>query len=459
MKEEIMNTFRKISLIFLFSTLLISFSSAVMSFDLIVPDTGQDLCYDWERTICDDWHMEGHVQVCDSTPYCPEEGEEFYGQDACYTINPPDLTDNGDGTVTDNLTGLIWEQQTEESEPKLYTYSDAVTYCDELTLGGNDDWRMPTRKEFSTILNFSRVSPALDMVYFPNYTGTTPNEVYYWTSSEHHDDPSQVWAILISFGLIESESTAVDPHKVRCVRGNSLPVSSYTDNGDGTVTDSVTGLMWEQKTDDGGSRDKDKTYTWKDALAYCENLVLGVGDHDDWRLPNTKEIERLVDIESSSPAVNTSCFSNTNNGLYWTGTSCTKCHYRKAFAIDFSDGELYYGNKYRNDVYYENYVRCVKNADASVTTTTTSPVASTTTTTVPSQPCPTEEIYGEGADEAQLLRSFRDNILSKTPEGKEMIRLYYQLSPAIVRAMEEDKKFKEEIKKIIDGILPMTEIR
>ena len=74
---------------------VISLASPAFSYDLIIPDTGQEFCYDWEHIMCDEWHMVGFYQICDSAPYCPEEGEDFYGQDATYTINPPDLTDNG----------------------------------------------------------------------------------------------------------------------------------------------------------------------------------------------------------------------------------------------------------------------------------------------------------------------------------------------------------------------------
>jgi len=71
------------------------------------------------------------------------------------------------------------------------------------------------------------------------------------------------------------------------------------------------------------------------------------------------------------------------------------------------------------------------------------------------QPCLSEEIYGEDSEEAEILRYMRDNILSHTPEGQELIRLYYEWSPAIVKVMFEDEEFKEKIKEMIDGILPM----
>jgi len=294
---------------------------------------------------------------------CPSPGQDLYGQDGNYLINPPSLTDNLDGTVTDNLTGLIWVQKRAANETLRYTHSAAVNYCESLILGGRDDWRLPTRKEYSTVFNFGRTSPALDTTYFPYYT--TP--VSGWTASSYQMDPTKMWAVLISWGTMFPDVTT-KTYKVRCVSGAAEPMADYTDNTDGTVTDNVTGLMWEQKTDDGGSRDKDNTYTWKDALAYCENLVLG--EHSDWRMPTPKELERIVDLTKSSPAIDTEIFPNTNSGKYWTGTTCSGCHKHKAFAMDFNDGSLYFGQKRIKDgdtfpeppQYEYLYVRAVRNA-------------------------------------------------------------------------------------------------
>lgn len=97
--------------------------------------------------------------------------------------------------------------------------------------------------------------------------------------------------------------------------------------------------------------------------------------------------------------------------------------------------------------------------DGTVTTTTgpsttTSTIElTTTTTTVSSRPCLAEEIYGEGSPHTELLRYFRDNILRKTPEGKELIRLYYKWCPVVIRTMEKDMAFKEEVQQLCDGIL------
>jgi len=308
--------------------LLLALSYPVSSSALIVPDTGQTLCYDWTAIMT-----------------CPSPGEDFYGQDGSYLINPPSLTNNGDGTITDNLTGLTWEQQTAVNEQYLYSYNEAVDYCETLTLGGRYDWRVPTRKEYSNALNLGRVSPSLDITYFPYYTSVN-GAIYYWTATPYQMDPTKMWTVQIAFGTLEKESTpATLPLllKVRCVSGSAEPIADYIDNGDGTVTDNITGLMWEQKTDDGGPQDKDNVYTWKDALAYCENLMLA--GYFDWRMPTPKELERLVDLGKSSPAIDTAYFPNTSNELYWTGTTCSGCHKHKAFAMDFNDGTLYFGKK------------------------------------------------------------------------------------------------------------------
>jgi len=88
-------------------------------------------------------------------------------------------------------------------------------------------------------------------------------------------------------------------------------------------------------------------------------------------------------------------------------------------------------------------------------TTTTVTVGPTTTTTVEEGICPSEAIYGEYSKETEILRYMRDNVLSKTPEGREMVRLYYKLSPVIVKVTREDEEFKEEVKAIVDVILQL----
>jgi len=86
------------------------------------------------------------------------------------------------------------------------------------------------------------------------------------------------------------------------------------------------------------------------------------------------------------------------------------------------------------------------------TTTTTAQA----TTSQPGGPCPATTIYGEGSLEVTLLRAVRDTVLSQTPEGREIIKLYYQWSPVITMAVRNDEAFKAEMKELLDGILSLT---
>lgn len=94
---------------------------------------------------------------------------------------------------------------------------------------------------------------------------------------------------------------------------------SYTDNGDGTITDNITSLMWQQ---DGNYPFNGFTTggTWEQALGYCENLVYA--GYSDWRLPNRRELFSIVDFGTTNdPSINKTYFSNTQY-IYWTSTTC-----------------------------------------------------------------------------------------------------------------------------------------
>jgi hypothetical protein len=102
----------------------------------------------------------------------------------------------------------------------------------------------------------------------------------------------------------------------------------------------------------------------------------------------------------------------------------------------------------------------VLNSDAMIRATVEYlPVITTTTTTEPGgicRVCPILCGLGEGSEETELLRTFRDEVLDKSAEGREIIKLYYQWGPLVARAMEADEEFKEEVTEIIEEILPMV---
>jgi hypothetical protein len=113
-------------------------------------------------------------------------------------------------------------------------------------------------------------------------------------------------------------------------------VRSYTDNGDGTVTDNETGLTWEKKSDDGSIHDKDDLYGWGDAFGvFIAGLnTANFAGHNDWRLPNRYELESIYDLTGGNPAVDAafnnncipgclvaSCSCHPPDSQYWSSTS------------------------------------------------------------------------------------------------------------------------------------------
>ena len=410
----------------------------------------------------------------DGEEISPVQGEALYGQDAHYTGLEPSFTDNGDGTITDNLTGLMW-QMIPVSE--YFTWDEAQEYCEDLSLAGYDDWRLPTAKELFGISDFSVGWPFLDTNYFefPEMPGSagagrpqgdetqqaeakpgggpgggssdnegerpdggqpqgerpegadenagaefpeneessesreemppassdestdgggiSKQQGQFWTSNFYyigttHDGEDTAFGVNHATGHIKGYPTgrggdgAIGRY-VRAVRGVDTSVNNFVDNGDGTISDLATGLMW--MTDDSGA-----AVNWKDALSYAENLSLA--GYDDWRLPNVKELQSIVDYSGSFPAIDPTFFNITTelednvNCYFWTSTSAyfskQEPEYYYAWYVAFGkavgpDGEDTHGAgavrfsaKYpENDIKEEdtgnslNSVRCVRDID------------------------------------------------------------------------------------------------
>lgn len=117
------------------------------------------------------------------------------------------------------------------------------------------------------------------------------------------------------------------------------------DNGDGTVIDESTSLMWQQET-------LPPQLNWADSIQFCSRMTLG--GHTDWRLPTIKELQSLVDYSRCSPTINTTYFPNTASSLYWsTTTSATNTNF--AWGVYFD-----YGFNYMSNKNYRLYVRAVR---------------------------------------------------------------------------------------------------
>ncbi len=235
-----------------------------------------------------------------------------FGEDSDYTINAPFFIKNNNGTVTDTITGLMW-QQTDGGE---MTIENARIYADTLTLAGYTDWRLPNAHESFSILNHQKVNPAIDATYF-----TTTTAEYWWTSNTQSNDATKIWCTNSGGGIgnhPKTETVSAGGTKkfhVRAVRDRVTPTSvtnQFTNNGNGTIKDNLTGLTWQQvPTTD--------TLTWENALTYAEGLTFG--GFSDWRLPNIKELQSLNDERIVTPSVSTTFFSTIGVKKYWSSTS------------------------------------------------------------------------------------------------------------------------------------------
>jgi hypothetical protein len=143
---------------------------------------------------------------------------------------------------------------------------------------------------------------------------------------------------------------------------------AYVDNGDGTITDANTGLMWEKLSFDGSVHDMTNFYTWDQAFSVhvaTLNTPSCFAGHCDWRVPNVRELASLVNYENFNPAVSpvfkTNCdwpctvltCSCTQNSLYWSSTSVAAT--TLAWYVDFAQGVVNTSTTNR-----DNYVRAVR---------------------------------------------------------------------------------------------------
>ena len=180
-----------------------------------LPATGQTTCFD----------QQGNEIPCDSAT-CP-------GQDGFYATGCSSegrFVDNGDGTVTDNCTGLMWQQDTadvngdgQSDNSDRLNWCNALNYCDNLTLAGHDDWRLPDVRELHSIVDYGRnvapYPPAIDPVFDAglwSYWSSTP-----WDDNSGGNPRTVAWRVDFNRGLVSYDSVANPPHQnyVRGVRG------------------------------------------------------------------------------------------------------------------------------------------------------------------------------------------------------------------------------------------------
>ncbi|MBK1641535.1 hypothetical protein CKO12_06515 [Chromatium okenii] len=294
---------------------------------------------------------------------CPVAG--FPGQDAEFGTNGFDFTKlDADGNelpatatdhtcVRDNVTGLIWQVKLSDSEFTFDQTAGYVTSVNATGLCGFNDWRMPDVKELVGIVNHGKTDPTIDTNYFLNM----PSDSGFWSGSPLAYDSYGAWGVYFYDGYAYGYDFRYFDFHVRLVRGGQS-FDTFVDNADGTVTQSNTGLMWA-KCSEGQSGTNctgdANTMDWSAALTAANNSNLG--GYNDWRLPNVKELQALVDYSRYSPAIDTTYFPNMPSGAdswFWSGSP--NANYSNfAWNVNFNDGYAVSNGRY--DYFHVRLVR------------------------------------------------------------------------------------------------------
>ena len=250
----------------------------------------------------------------------------------------------GTYAVHDNITGLYWQIENDNTQR---SWDDAWDYCQSRTIGigggpyyfSTTDWRLPSVAELISIVDYGINYPAIDLIAFP---GT--NSSSYWAATISAEE--SVNARYVSF--INGYSERVPKSNtfyVRCVRGLPARDSVFKNNGNDTMTDLATGLTW-QRQDDNNERE------WAAAHSYCQALSLG--GKTNWRVPNIKELQSIVDNRITDPAIDPNAFPGTNSSSYWSATTYS-LNSGSAWFVAFRTGAVSSSSKS-----VSNYVRCVR---------------------------------------------------------------------------------------------------
>jgi len=292
-------------------------------------------------------------------------------------IPSPRFRDNRDGTVTDCLTNLTWLQDA-DAFPEL-PWMEAMRAPRTLADGSHGlkdgsrpgDWRAPNIRELLSLLDYGSDKPP---ILTKNHPFKRVRPAIYWVSTSLFPAPHISWQMTLGIGPTVFD-LKTSRNRLWPVRGNqsrvpktgqkqcfsevpgappiacagtgqdgelqagaAWPEQRFTDNGDGTVTDHMTNLVWLKNGNPFGLR------TWAQGLALCNALESGMyGLHDgsrpgDWRMPNIREAESLNDYGMVGPCLPAGHpFENVRPSSYWTSTSVT-CAPSEAMFIIYGVG-------------------------------------------------------------------------------------------------------------------------
>ena len=294
----------------------------------------------------------------------PQSDNAFWGQDAQFTINTPSYTNNNDGTITDNVTGLMWVQTPDLNDDGVINIDDKLSYLESIEFAGTfeiagySDWRLPSIKEMYSLIVFSGLDPSgvegddttvlvpfIDTEYFDFAYGDTSaservidaqmaSSTIYVGTTMNGDET--MFGVNFADGRIKGYPTGAMPGQtedkqfyIMLVRGDTNYGSNeFVDNSDNTISDEATGLMWDQN-------DSEEGMNWESALEWVKTKnTESYNGYSDWRLPSVKELQSIVDYTRSPSTTNSAAIdamfncstitdegNDTNYPFFWSGTT------------------------------------------------------------------------------------------------------------------------------------------
>ena len=260
----------------------------------------------------------------------------------------PRFTDNGDGTVKDNLTGLIWAKDADLAG--TVTWQEALDYVTGMNNGtypnfGYTDWRLSNLNELESLIDSGNHGHALPS----GHPFTNVKISWYWSSTTTPQNSLVAFIVDVWNGdyIAKSGKTQSASFVMWPMRGNGggsihlsrtgqttsyatgddgdiqsgveFPNPRFTDNGDNTITDNLSSLIWTKSANlPNGAK------TWQEALDYVTGMNNGTYTnfgYTDWRLPNKRELRSIMDYSQFNPSLSAGHpFSNLQN-TYWTSTT------------------------------------------------------------------------------------------------------------------------------------------
>ncbi|MEE8321056.1 MAG: DUF1566 domain-containing protein, partial [Gammaproteobacteria bacterium] len=394
----------------------------------------------------------------------------------------PRFTDNGDGTVKDNLTGLTWTKNANTMAIKV-NWDAALAFCENLDLGdGGDDWRLPNIRELESILDWGIVGLTI-----PSFSHGHPfinaQADYYWASTSLDSSPKLAWTVFMGRGdaslfpksassfnyawcisgdtslpapvpqtgqtdCYDSAGTDIDCKGTgqdgEYQAGVAWPDPRFTDHGDGTVTDHLTGRMWTKDAQEIPGTNVNENFDEAIVITIANEVAANFvfAGYDDWRMPNILELWSLIDFGSSGPAL-------------------PEGHPFITIEADFYKSSLYWSNSMDQGGYWGPYYMGwgINMSQGYITSWFTSSAVRTWVVreaTVPSgRACPLSKTINHN-ERVHTLRDLRDTRLTKS-KGIKLVSMYYANASEISIILDKNPVLTTRLKDLVEENIGVVE--